>query len=179
MNTYYIKIVADDYYHKVEVSGNTPCMLEDDIKRTVDKFYGKKKKYTLELTEKQARLLSWGCEQMSRLICGQNNAYRDLFEAAIYKRKDELSKDELRDLVHKSEDFAYEAKLLFWGLGLCSYHGIHYDDTADILWDIYTTIRHQLWQDNPDPNKSKWTVDAFPASQIGVEPLIKVTSKDE
>ena len=42
MNTYYIKIVADDHYHKVEVSGNTPCMLEDDIKRTVDKFYGKK-----------------------------------------------------------------------------------------------------------------------------------------
>ena len=42
MNTYYIKITSGEHYHKVEVSGNTPCMLEDEIKRVVDKFYGKK-----------------------------------------------------------------------------------------------------------------------------------------
>lgn len=45
MKTYNIRItVGDDpiLYHKVEVSGNTPCLLEDEIKRTVDKFYGKK-----------------------------------------------------------------------------------------------------------------------------------------
>ena len=136
-------------------------------------------KYILELTEKQARLLSWACEQMSRLICGQDNAYRDLFEAAIYARKNELSKDELRDLGHKTEEFAKEAKLLFWGLGGCSYHGINYDDNADILWDIYTVIRHQLWEDNPDPNKSKWTVDAFPASRVGDEPLAVIKKVEE
>jgi hypothetical protein len=137
------------------------------------------KKYIIEMNERQVRILSWGCEQMSRLICGQDNAFRNLFEEAIYKRKNDLSKDELRDLSHKTEVFANEAKLLFWGLVPSSYHGIHYDDTADILWDIYTTIRYQLWQDNPDPNKSKWTVDAFPASQIGSEPLAVIKIKED
>lgn len=44
MKTYYVKINVDDHYHKVEVSGDTPCMLEDEIKRIVDKFYGGNKK---------------------------------------------------------------------------------------------------------------------------------------
>lgn len=35
------------------------------------------------------------------------------------------------------------------------------------------------YADNPDPNKSTITVDAFPGHQFGNEPLIKVTSKDE
>lgn len=34
-------------------------------------------------------------------------------------------------------------------------------------------------KNQPDPNKSTITVDAFPAHQFGSEPLIKVTSKDE
>ena len=136
-------------------------------------------KYILELTEKQARLLSWACEQMSRLICGQDNAYRDLFEAAIWKRRKELTKDESNTLATEAEELAVDIKTKFWGLSEIAYHGIHYDDTADILWDIYTTIRHQLWQDNPDPNKSKWTVDAFPASQIGSEPLAMIKKLED
>ena len=33
--------------------------------------------------------------------------------------------------------------------------------------------------DNPNPNKSRITVDASPACQVGSEPLIKIESKDE
>lgn len=137
------------------------------------------KKYIIEMNERQARLLSRTCEQMCRLICGQDNAYRDLFEAAIWKRRKELTKDESNTLATEAEELAVDIKTKFWGLSESAYHGIHYDDTADILWDIYTTIRYQLWQDNPDPNKSKWTVDAFPASQIGSEPLAVIKIKED
>lgn len=38
--------------------------------------------YNLKLTEKQAKILSRACDIYSRLICGQDSEYRDLFEAA-------------------------------------------------------------------------------------------------
>lgn len=39
MNTYYIKIVADEHYQRVECGGNTPALLEDAIKAAVKEFY--------------------------------------------------------------------------------------------------------------------------------------------
>ena len=39
INTYYIKIVADDHYQRVECGGNTPALLEDAIKAAVKEFY--------------------------------------------------------------------------------------------------------------------------------------------
>ena len=43
-------------------------------------------KYTLELTEKQARLLSYACDQFARLIQGQDSSFQDLMEMAWGKR---------------------------------------------------------------------------------------------
>ena len=39
INTYYIKIVADELYQRVECGGNTPALLEDAIKEAVKEFY--------------------------------------------------------------------------------------------------------------------------------------------
>lgn len=39
MKTYYIKINVDYRYHQVEVSGDTPALLADEIKRVVNRFY--------------------------------------------------------------------------------------------------------------------------------------------
>ena len=47
--------------------------------------------YTLELTERQAKLLSYACDNFSRLICGQDMAYQDLFEQAWEKRSKEAT----------------------------------------------------------------------------------------
>lgn len=41
INTYYIKIVADDQYQRVECGGSTPALLEDAIKAVVKEFYKK------------------------------------------------------------------------------------------------------------------------------------------
>jgi hypothetical protein len=38
--------------------------------------------YTLEITETQAKYLSFCCDRYSRLICGQDMGYRELMEDA-------------------------------------------------------------------------------------------------
>ena len=145
------------------------------------------KKYIIEMNERQARLLSWVCDQYARLIEGQHNAYQELFEAAWEKRckKDtgEMMDDEFeggwQKMREDAETLCKIIKLRFWNLAPNENWGVHYDDTSDIIWDMHQAIRYELWKNNPDPNKSTMTVDAFPAYQFGVEPLIKVTSKDE
>ena len=139
------------------------------------------------MNERQARLLSWVCDQYARLIEGQHNAYQELFEAAWEKRckKDtgEMMDDEFeggwQKMREDAETLCKIIKLRFWNLAPNENWGVHYDDTSDIIWDMHQAIRYELWKNNPDPNKSTMTVDAFPAYQFGVEPLIKVTSKDE
>lgn len=46
----------------------------------------KKRVYTLEMTERQAQLLSYACDVFSRLICGQDMEFRELMEDAWGKR---------------------------------------------------------------------------------------------
>ena len=78
-----------------------------------------------------------------------------------------------------AENILREIKRRFWGLGWNASYGIHYDDSADILFDIHQAIRHQLWKDTPDDKKSHSTVDACPAHQWGSEPLAIITSKED
>lgn len=42
--------------------------------------------YTLRLTERQAKLLSYACDRFSRLICGQDDSFQELMEEAWEKR---------------------------------------------------------------------------------------------
>lgn len=78
-----------------------------------------------------------------------------------------------------AEDICKQIKKRFWGLERNSMYGIYYDDDADILFDIHKCIRHQLWLDRPDEEKSTITVDAFEASQVGSEPLAIITRTDK
>lgn len=144
------------------------------------------KKYIIELNEKQARLLSWALDTFPRLIEGQNRAYQDLFESAWEKRckkaTGKMMDDEFEggwyEMREDAETFCKKIKKRFWDLAPNADYGIHYDDSADILWDIYQCVRYELWKNRPEP-KSHITVDAFPATQFGKESLCKVTSKEE
>lgn len=135
--------------------------------------------YTLELTERQAQLLSYACDNFSRLICGQDRSYQDLFEQAWEKRCKEATGNFMdkefeggwNNMRSDAEELCKTIKKRFWGLDYCSLYGIHYDDTADILFDIHQCIRHQLWLDRPADKKSNITVDADEAMQFGTEPL--------
>ena len=141
------------------------------------------KKYIIELNEKQARLLSYVCDTFPRLICGQDRAYQDLFEAAWGKRCKEATGKMMDDdfeggwdkMREDAETFCKEIKRRFWNLPPNASYGVKYDDTADIIFDIHECIRHELWLNG---DRKHHTVDSYPAHQWGNEPLIKVTSKN-
>ena len=138
--------------------------------------------YQLEITENQAKLLSWTCDTMSRLIEGQDSAYQDLFEAAWEKRCKKATGKSMDDtwdggwhnMRHEANELCKQIKKKFWGLDWCTLNGIHYDDNSDVLWDIHQVIRHQLWLDRPDDKKSFITVDSSKAMKVGKEPLITI-----
>ena len=138
-----------------------------------------KRPYTLHLTERQAVLLSYACDQFSRLICGQDWSYQELMVEAWEKRCKEATGKFMdrewdggwHNMRAEAEQISKTIKKRFWGMESNAVHGILYDDTADILHDIHQVIRHQLWLDRPDSEKSHITVDAYEAIQIGEEPL--------
>lgn len=138
--------------------------------------------YQLELTERQARILSYACDQFSRLICGQDWSYQELFEAAWEKRcKEATGKmmdkewdggwDEMRA---DAEAICKQAKKRFWGCASNAMYGINYDDTADILFSMHQVLRHQLWLDQPEKERLSWSVDGDEPRQWGSEPLAKI-----
>ncbi|MBR6141213.1 MAG: hypothetical protein IKQ37_05575 [Bacteroidaceae bacterium] len=135
--------------------------------------------YTLQLTERQAKLLSWACDSIARIIEGQDFIYQDFMESAWEKRCKEATGKMMdkewdggwSEMRCDAEAIAKQIKKRFWGLDSKSLYGIHYDESADILWDIHQVIRHQLWLDRPDDMKSHITVDASSATRCGVEPL--------
>ena len=53
--------------------------------------------------------------------------------------------------------------------------GIHYDDTADILFSLHTVIRHQLWLDG---DRQYHGVDSDKPTQLGTEPLAAIRRTD-
>lgn len=145
------------------------------------------KKFIIELTEKQARLLSWACDTFPRLIEGQDWSFQQLMEEAWERRCKEATGKAMDDewqggwhaMREETEQLCKEIKLKYWGLPANAMYGIHYDDSAGILWDIHQCLRFALWQANPDPNKPRYTVDASPATQFGSEPLCNVIIKED
>lgn len=135
--------------------------------------------YTLQMTEKQAKILSYACDRLARLIQGQDWTYQELMEEAWEKRckkatgkiMDKEWNGGWDNMRHEAEELSKKIKKRFWGLESNAMYGIHYDDTADILFDIHQCIRHQLWEDRPESEKSHITVDAYPPMRAGSEPL--------
>lgn len=139
----------------------------------------KKHIYNLRLTEKQAKLLSYACDRLSRIIDGQDWTYQEFMEEAWEKRCKKATGNTMDkewdggwiNMRAEAEDICKKIKKRFWGLESNAMYGIFYDDTADILFDIHQCIRHQLWLDRDDDKKSTVTVDASEAMRVGSEPL--------
>lgn len=138
--------------------------------------------YQVTMTKRQVQLLSYVCDQFSRLICGQDWSFRELLEAAWERRCKEATGKMMdkewdggwSNMRAEAEEICKYIKKRFWGLESNAFYGIHYDQTADILWDINQVLRHQLWLDKPDEYKSTITVDASEAMRVGDEPLITI-----
>lgn len=138
--------------------------------------------YQVTLTKRQVQLLSYVCDQFSRLICGQDWPYQEMMEAAWERRCKEATGKMMdkqwdggwSNMRSEADNLCKYIKERFWGLESNALYGINYDTTADILWDIHQVLRHQLWLDRPDEDKSTITVDASEAMRVGDEPLIKI-----
>lgn len=141
-------------------------------------------KYNLKLTERQARLLSWGCDNLCRIICGQDWTYRDFMEEAWEKRCKEATGQRFdkewdggwQKMREDAEKMAKEMKKRFWGLDGNAMYGLGYDDTSDILFDIHQVIRHQLWLDKPEDERPNVTVDSDSPMKSGSEPLAEIST---
>lgn len=143
--------------------------------------------YELKLTEKQAKFLSYACDQYSRLICGQDFAFQDLMEQAWERN----AKKHTGNMMHKdweggwqnmredAEAICKQIKKRFWHMEWNAHYGIGYDEMSDILFDISQVIRHQLWLDRPNDRKNFGTVDAFPAHRHGNERLAEIKRINE
>ena len=140
--------------------------------------------YTLHLTERQVQLLSYACDQFSRLIVGQDWSYQHLFEMAWERRCKDATGNMMdkdwdggwQNMRHDAEGIARQIKSRFWGLERSALYGVKYDDTADILFDLHQVLRHQLWLDKPEDTKQqlRFTVDSDEAMRFGSEPLAKI-----
>lgn len=139
--------------------------------------------YQLELTERQAKLLSYACDRLSRIICGQDWTYQEFMEEAWEKRcKDATgnSMDKEWDggwsaMREETEELCKKIKAKYWGLVANAMYGIHYDDTADILFAMHTVIRHQIWLDG---DRQFHGVDSDKPTQVGTEPLAVIRRTD-
>ena len=83
----------------------------------------------------------------------------------------------MRYVVGKSLDIL---RKLCWGMEGGQNHGIYFDETADILFDMQKVIEHALWLEEDPEKRSKWTKDAFEHKiPFGSERNIKVTKSND
>lgn len=141
------------------------------------------KRYSLELTEYQAKLLSWACDEFSRIICGQDWSIQTILEMAWEKRAMSSAGDAFdkefeggwSKMREETNVLVKDIKKRYWGLDRSTMNGIHYDDRSDALYDIHQVIRHQLWLDQPEEKRQSYVNDAYEAHQFSSQelPIIK------
>ena len=113
------------------------------------------KQFTITLNERQLRLLAYACSKNDEA----GKVGSDMWKT-------------MRFVVEKSMDIL---RKLCWGVEGGQNHGIYFDETADILFDMQKTIEHALWLEEDPDKRSNWTNDAFEhTSPVGGEKNIKV-----
>ena len=139
--------------------------------------------YSLQLTERQAKLLSYACDRLARIIQGQDWTWQEFMEEAWEKRAKEATGNFMDkewdggwpNMREDAERMCKEMKKRFWGLESNAMYGIHYDDTADILFSTHMVLRHQLWIDG---GRKGIGVDSDEPTRYGSEPLAKIERID-
>jgi hypothetical protein len=144
------------------------------------------KQFTITLNERQLRLLAYACRVTDRLIIGQldfslQECCEEAFEK-LHKGKEagKIGSDQWHAMRFEVEEAIRRLRKLCWGVEYGEDHGLGYDNTADILFDMQKVMKHALWLEEDPEKRSNWTNDAFEhTSPIGNEPLMKVKVKSE
>lgn len=139
------------------------------------------KQFSITLNERQLRLLVYACRVTDRLIIGQLNfSLQECCEAAFEKlhmgkEAGKIGSDEWYVMRFEVEEAIHKLRKLCWGVEYGENHGIGYDDTADVLFDMQKVIEHALWLEKDPQKRSNWTNDAFAhTNPVGEEKNIEV-----
>lgn len=138
------------------------------------------KRYTLELSEKQAEIIKIALEEYFRLRMNQTWDFADdiCFEGFDYKNH---TKEEFDEWVKRRDMFKDELEKL-----LNKVHPLHFrgnkfrEKTIEMLraQDIWQVVRHRLWKDR-NGDKDDWCVDSREPMPMTDEPLPKMERMEE
>ena len=144
------------------------------------------KQFIITLNERQLKLLAYACRVTDRLILGQLNfSLQECCENAFEKlHKDKeagkIGSDEWYAMRFEVEAAMHKLRKLCWGVEYGENHGIGYDDTADVLFDMQKVIEHSMWLEKDPEERSNITNDAFEhTNQFGSERNIKVKKNND
>jgi hypothetical protein len=137
------------------------------------------KTYTIELNEKQLRLINEAVKFTSRWIigdCGTNSWP----QAATHHQEMDTKKDFDEWLKRRNQLDALMdvVKMIGWNLNHPgSNKGVGYNEDADALYEMHCAIRHALWLESDDEHReiTRHTQSASPSSlYLSGMPFIKV-----
>ena len=118
------------------------------------------KKYTIEVTEKQAYVMRDALEVLSRLQIGQVWAATDNLPSDSNKVRDWDMQKALEAAYAPFEPASHK-----------------HNDASEIAWDLYTVIRHHLaWDNNPQGGIG---VSFDSPMQHGSEPLADIKAAND
>lgn len=144
------------------------------------------KAFDITLSERQLRLLAYACRVTDRLIIGQlDYSLQECCEAAFEKlhKDDGLGKigSQPWNIMRSLVDLSIQTlRRVCWGVEYGENHGIGFNETADILFDMQKVMEHALWLEKDPEERSNITNDAFEhTNQIGSERNIKVKKNND
>lgn len=131
-------------------------------------------RYTLELSEEQAKIIKIALEEYFRLRMNQTRDFADDicfdgFDCGNHTKEDFNERMERRDL------FKLELESLMNAVHPLQFRGEFREQTIEMLraQDIWQVIRHRLWKDRHG-DKENWCVDAREPMCMTGEPLPKM-----
>lgn len=139
------------------------------------------KQYVVTLSERQLKLLAYACRVTDRLIIGQLDfSLKECCEEAFEKlhkgeEAGKIGSNEWHYMQYEVTEAMQKLRKLCWGVEYGQNHGIHYDSTADVLFDMQKVMEHALWLEQDPEKRSNWTNDAFEhTNPVGDEKNIKI-----
>jgi hypothetical protein len=146
-------------------------------------------KYTIELNEKQIRMLAQVLEQHSRIICGHISTHTiPSIDYVLHKRyKDKF--DEYIKMRNLLDEKLFEVKqLMFDGEDMANMrhgnYGIHYSEESDLAYEMYKQILYTFEREDYEKcikNGEKYSGNVHSGTPIKLtdEPCIKVNYKSD
>ena len=135
------------------------------------------KTYTIELSERQIRMVSESLEFTSRFICGQVGT--NYWPSDALRHENMNTEQDFQDYMTRRDlmDHLMDAvKMVGWKMKPNSYQGIGYNKNADTLYDMHKVINYVLWNDQSDEDKrlTRHSRSSDKPLKHGEEPLIVV-----